>query len=251
MRADLVGYVPGTIRSAVRRAANRFNVDIVRNPFPRRLAKLCALLGIRTLIDVGANSGQYATMVRAAGYEGHIVSCEPLSAPFAHLRANAARDPAWHTERLALGAEVGEVSVHIAGNSYSSSVLPMLDAHLDAAPESRYVADERAPMSTVDRLLTGYTHLPDQLMLKIDVQGYEWEVLLGAEQTLSRLAAVQVELSMTPLYDGQRLMGDIVDLLTSAGLEPWALEPGFCDSRTGRMLQCDGIFVRPAAVAAR
>lgn len=251
MSTDLTRYVPGGVRTMVKRAVNRLGVDIVRNPFPRRLAALCDLLDVRLVLDVGANSGQYATCLRDGGYRGEIVSCEPLSAPFRALRVRTASDPRWHAERLALGPADGTVSVHVAGNSYSSSVLPMLAAHLDAAPESRYVGTEDAPMSTVDALLARRGRPVEHTMLKIDVQGYEWEVLLGAARALGDLAAVQVELSMIPLYEGQRLMGDIVDLLAGHGLVPWSIEPGFSDPRTGRMLQCDGVFVRDSAVGGR
>lgn len=244
MPDDLAQYVPRGMRTVLRRTANRFGVDISRNPFPRRLAGLCGLLGVDDVLDVGANSGQYATFLRDAGYRGRIVSFEPLAEPARALRTAAARDPRWQVEQVALGAHAGQVAIHVAGNSYSSSALPMLDAHLSAAPESRYVGQETAPMTTVDDMVA--RHAPDlsRTLLKIDVQGYEWEVLAGAAATLSAVAAVQVELSLVPLYSGQRLMGDIVDLLVGTGLDLWSLEPGFRDPRNGRMLQCDGVFVR-------
>ncbi|OLR92298.1 hypothetical protein BJP25_22455 [Actinokineospora bangkokensis] len=232
------------MRTIAKRAALAVGVEITRNPFAKRLTALCDRLDVRAVLDVGANSGQYATFLRQAGFAGHIVSCEPVADAHAKLVRAAAADPAWHPERLALGPSAGEVEVNVSGNSYSSSVLPMLDAHRDAAPESAYVRTESAPMSTVDDLLGTYGYPPERTLLKIDVQGYEWEVLQGARAVLPALAAVQVELSLTPLYDGQRLMGDISDLLVAAGLELWAIEPGFCDPATGRMLQCDGVFVR-------
>ncbi|PWK89574.1 FkbM family methyltransferase [Lentzea atacamensis] len=232
----------------VKRTANRFGIDITRNPFPRRLATLCDLLDVRAVLDVGANAGQYATLLRDAGYRGEIVSCEPLAAPFAALSARAANDSRWHVEQFALGAEAGTVPVHVAANSFSSSVLPMLDAHLNAAPESRYVGVEESTMSTVDEMLARHGLDPARTLLKIDVQGYEWEVLRGAARSLSGLLAVQVELSTVSLYAGQRLMGDIVDLLVGHEFVQWTLEPGFSDPRSGRMLQCDGVFVRSSAV---
>lgn len=246
---DLARRLPPGLRTTLRRTVNRFGLDIVRDPFPRRIARLCALLGVADVFDVGANAGQYATFLRDAGYRGTIVSFEPLAQPARALGARAARDPRWLVEQVALGARPGQVSVHVAGNSYSSSVLPMLDAHLAAAPESHYVGAESATMSTVDDMVARHQPVLRRTLLKIDVQGYEWEVLTGAAGTLPSVAAVQVELSLVPLYSGQRLMADIVDRLTDAGLELWSLEPGFRDPRDGRMLQCDGVFVRAASIS--
>ena len=244
MATALLDYVPPTLRTIAKRAALAVGVEITRNPFSKRLAGLCDLLDVRAVLDVGANSGQYATGLRRSGFRGHIVSCEPVGDAHAKLVRAAAHDAAWHPERLAIGAEAGEVEVNVAGNSYSSSVLPMLASHLDAAPESGYVRTEKAPMSTVDALLETYGYPPERTLLKIDVQGYEWAVLEGAVRTLPRLAAVQVELSLVPLYEGQRLIGDVTDLLERNGLALWGLEQGFTDPATGRMLQCDGVFVR-------
>lgn len=236
-------FVPRSMRPTIRRTANRLGFEINRYPFSRRLAALCAEFGVEAVLDVGANSGQYATMLRDAGYRGLIVSCEPLSEPTDALRSKADRDPSWRVEQVAVGAEKCTTSVHVAGNSYSSSILPMLPAHLLAAPESAYIAEEAAQMSTVDALCREYGLVPDRTLLKIDVQGYEWDVLAGADEVLPTLAAVQVELSIVPLYEGQHLMPAVVDALAGYGLELWALEPGFSDPR-GRMLQCDGVFAR-------
>ncbi|WP_285507005.1 FkbM family methyltransferase [Actinokineospora sp. NBRC 105648] len=244
---SLLVSVPAQLRHLAKRAALRCGVEISRNPFSRRLAVLCERLDVRAVLDVGANSGQYATFLRQSGFRGEIVSCEPVGDAYAKLERAAALDPGWHAERLALGERPGEVEVNVAGNSYSSSVLPMLASHLDAAPESGYVRVERAEMSTVDDVLARRGLRPEHTLLKIDVQGYEWEVLAGATAVLPRLAAVQAELSLTPLYAGQRLIGDITDLLSRHGLVLWAIEPGFCDPATGRMLQCDGVFVREGA----
>jgi hypothetical protein len=85
------------------------------------------------------------------------------------------------------------------------------------------------------------------LFLKIDVQGFEPQVLEGAARLLDRTQGVQLELSLAPLYEGQTLFLPLVDWLAKKGFELWALIPGFIDNKTGRMLQVDGIFFRPDA----
>ncbi|MEA5362328.1 FkbM family methyltransferase [Amycolatopsis sp., V23-08] len=242
MPQDLARLVPPPMRALLKRTVNRFGLEVSRDPFARRLVRLCDALGVRSVVDVGANSGQYARLLRSAGYDGRILSCEPLAVPFGMLHAAATGDAAWDTVRTALGRETGRVTVHVAGNSYSSSVLDMLPAHVDAAPDSRCVGHEDVPMTTVDDLLGG--EVTEPVLLKMDVQGYEAEVLAGAEKTLPSLSIVQAELSLVPLYGAQPLMDEIVRHLDDRGFAVWSLEPGFRDARTGRMLQCDGIFVR-------
>ena len=90
---------------------------------------------------------------------------------------------------------------------------------------------------------------PDRTLLKVDTQGFEAQVLDGAGPLLGRLAAISLELSFVPLYEGQQLFDDLVTRLRDAGYVLYALEAGFGDRRTGRMLQCDGLFVRAERVA--
>ena len=89
------------------------------------------------------NTGQFVQDLRASGYHGHIISFEPLSDAHATLVATAAADPLWDVvERCAAGASDGSAEINIAGNSYSSSLLPMLDLHRKAAPGSAYKGTE-------------------------------------------------------------------------------------------------------------
>jgi hypothetical protein len=81
-------------------------------------------------------------------------------------------------------------------------------------------------------------------MLKIDTQGYEMAVLRGAEKMLPRLAGVQLELSLAPLYEGQTLYLELIDWLRARGFDLWSVIPGFVDPSSGRMLQFDGVFFR-------
>ncbi|MEU5695936.1 FkbM family methyltransferase [Actinosynnema sp. NPDC020468] len=247
---DLARHVPPAVRARIRKAATRAGIAITRNPFPHRLVRLTGLLGVTTVLDVGANSGQYAALLRESGYTGALVSCEPLAAPFADLRQACARDRLWSAHRVALGEREGEVRINVAANQgASSSVLDMLPAHAGAAPEARFTGVETARMTTVDKLV-GELRLPaERTLLKVDVQGYEAHVLAGAQRSLKSLAAVQLELSLVELYQGQLLMDELVDALAGHDFALWGLEPGFSDPRTGRMLQCDGVFVRNGLVS--
>ena len=172
------------------------------------------------------------------------MSFEPLSTAHRELAAAAASDPLWSVhERCALGDRQGLVALNVAGNSVSSSILEMAAAHAAAAPDSAYVGHEETALVTLDAVAQKYlggTHRP---FLKIDTQGFEWQVLTGAEQTLPSIHGVLCELSLVVLYEGQHLWREMIDRLEAAGFTLWGLQPGFMDRR-GRNLQSDAIFFR-------
>jgi FkbM family methyltransferase len=240
------------VKNATRSTLRRIGLDVIRyNPqksHEAALAKLLAAREIDTVLDIGANQGQYATMVRRAGFRGKIISFEPLPEAHSKLTQAAARDPLWTVApRMALGDHDGTLLMHVAGNSASSSALPMLDAHLRAAPESAYIGSEKVRVSKLDGVAEELRVGGQNLFLKIDVQGFEPQVLRGAERLLDRIQGVQLELSLVPLYEGETLFLSLVDSLAGKGFELWALIPGFIDNETGRTLQVDGIFFRPDA----
>jgi FkbM family methyltransferase len=229
---------------ALRRVLYRRRLDLVSDPLPVRVATMLDHLRLDTVLDVGANIGQYASALRASGYRGKIVSCEPLSDAFEHLQRRSAGDPAWTALRTAVGAEPGTLEINVSANSYSSSLLPMTSAHSDAAPGSEFVRRERVPVTTVADLVREQGIDPSRTLLKVDTQGYEPQVLDGAGSLVGRVAAIALELSFVPLYEGQQLFDELVDRLRRAGYSLYGLEAGFSDPRTGQMLQCDGLFVR-------
>jgi FkbM family methyltransferase len=240
----------GLIRNNVKRLVRRAGVDVVRypgrNPAHAR-ARLLRHLGVDLVFDVGANCGQYGDELRDHGYGGRLVSFEPLSEPFERLRRRADRDGRWEAVRVALGESEGTSLVNVAGNSYSSSLLPMLPAHVAADSTSAYIGQEAAAVVTLDSVFDRYAAGSACPFLKIDAQGYERQVLAGSEAVLPRLVGVQVELSLVALYEGAMSFEDGLDLMRDAGLTLVRLDSVFEDAVTGRLLQCDGTFVRDPA----
>jgi len=202
-------------------------------------------LGIQLVFDVGANDGSFARQTRQAGYRGKIVSFEPLPEAHARLQAAASSDPQWIVHpRIALGSAEGTTRINIAGNSYSSSILPMLSSHSSAAPESAYVGVVDTEITTLDAVFQRYRSADDKAFLKIDTQGFETEVLAGATKSLDSIGGVQLEMSIVPLYESQDLYRHFLDFFESRGFLLWNLEPGFHDGHTGQLLQFDAVFVR-------
>lgn len=202
-------------------------------------------LQIDLIFDVGANAGQTGEELFGSGFPGRVVSFEPLAAAHAELAHKASLHPRWTAHpRAAIGAAPGEVTIHVAANSVSSSVLPMLQSHLDAAAGSQTVDTEAVAVVRLDDVAGVYLQGAKAAMLKVDTQGFEWDVLDGAALTLEKVAAVQLELSLVPLYGGQRLWRDYVDRMDAEGFQLYFAYPAFTNEHTGQTLQWDGLFVR-------
>ncbi|CAJ1003482.1 MULTISPECIES: FkbM family methyltransferase [Brevibacillus] len=231
------------LKHAVRTALDTRNFDWVFRQFPNR-SQLIAHKRIALVLDVGANTGQFASKLRQQGYRGRIVSFEPLSKEFAQLQQLASSDPHWDCKQVALGSTEGQAIINIAGNSYSSSLLPMLDRHVIGAPDSRYVGRETIVITRLDTLLPSLIHAHERVYLKLDVQGYELEVLKGAQRTLPHVDILEMELSLVPLYQHQLLYPAMIDYVDRLGFDLLYLERDFADYTTGEVLQVNGIFVR-------
>ena len=221
---------------------SRFNP--AANPVARK-RRLLQTFAIDVILDVGANTGQFAQQLREdLGFAGRIISFEPLSLAFQVLRENSRRDSKWDVRNCALGDKEEEHAINIAGNSYSSSMLDMLPAHLVAAPESCYVSSEKIVIHTLDGLLDQLCSPADSIFLKIDTQGYESKVLRGAENSLARIATIQLEMSLLPMYSGEAPFAELHSLLGKKGYSLVSVEPAFVDGVTGQVLQVDGLYHR-------
>jgi FkbM family methyltransferase len=211
----------------------------------RRFVKQLESHRVNVIFDVGANSGQYTAGLRKAGYKGRIISFEPLSQPFSALKRKASGDPLWECRKYGLGEVDGKISINVAGNAgQSSSVLPMLKRHQDAYPPANYIGTEDVPIYRLDSVTPEILQPTDVGFLKIDVQGFEKQVLAGSKSTLNRCIGMQLELSFLPLYEGSMLIPEALDLAYSLGFTLTGLLPCFTDPRNGQMLQADGIFFR-------
>ena len=232
------------LRDLLRRAGIEVHRRTIHNSTEVQLARLLRETGIDLVLDVGANAGQYAAGLRILGYAGRIVSFEPLSTAHAQLGRAALRGGWEVAPRMAIGEADGDITINLAGNSVSSSILDMLPTHANAAPGSAYVSSETVPLRRLDGVAGEYMAGARRILLKIDTQGYEDRVLAGAAGVLDRFAAIQTELSLVPLYEGQTLFDEMRRRIEAAGFELYAVFPGYVDERTGQTLQLDGFFRR-------
>lgn len=190
-----------------------------------------------TVIDVGANKGQFSRAAAMAFPGARIIAFEPQAEVAAVWRRNLADVPDAEVHACALGAEPGTVTFHPHEYSLSSSVLPVAGSSM-AAEE---LASIEVPVRTLDEALAGEA-LAGPVLLKLDVQGYELEVLRGGGRTLGQVDALVVELAFERHYEGQPLFGAVQAELTTLG---WALELPLDVRRdgSGALVEMDGLFL--------
>ncbi|HKW67408.1 MAG TPA: FkbM family methyltransferase [Terriglobales bacterium] len=205
---------------------------------------------VTAVFDVGASTGGFASHLFDAGFDGRVISFEPLTRSHGELLRAARGNTRWIVAPpVAIGSQQGTGAINISAHVGSSSLLPMLSAHLAVVPSSGFIGKEIVQVTTLDDAASNFLAGDEVVFIKIDVQGFESEVLKGARRTLARAAGVHIELSFVPLYEGQSLFRDTWDHLSSLGFELWAFSPAFTDSTTGRMLQIDGVFFRDVRAA--
>ncbi len=237
------------IRQLVKKLIQRTGYDLIKfPPLPESTIRRRAFFKTEmfdVIIDIGANIGQFAQYTRnQLKFENKIISFEPLTSAFESLKLNASKDPKWAIFNCAIGNELGKKEINIAGNSFSSSLLEMLPAHLDAAPHSKYERKEWIEVKPLDSFLETAFKKTEKIFLKIDTQGFEKQVLDGAKESLKFISTIQLEMSLVPLYQGELVFREMYPILMGLGYTLIDFEAGFTDPTTGRLLQIDGIFQR-------
>jgi FkbM family methyltransferase len=211
------------------------------------LRRFIAHFGVDCVLDVGANAGQYARMLRKdVGFSGTILSFEPNPAIFAKLEAAARADPHWHAFQIALSDRDGEAQFNImAADQFSSLNAP--DAGLEPIFATRNRV-ERSVAVPCRRLETLLPELPQAvaaraLLLKMDTQGHDAAVVAGAGAALRRMIGVQSELAVRPLYVGATDWQAMVARMGEAGFVPNAV---FANNKGHfpLLVEMDGLFVR-------
>ena len=236
-----MGITSGLRSNSLARSAREFFTRIGSNgdsPFTSIVRNL-EKFDVTNVIDVGANVGQFGLDIRRHGFEGQIVSYEPVKETFVSLSQTIKQHQPWKALQLGLGAAESERTINISGNAgLSSSILEMGSLHLENFPGSLTVGKQNISISTIDKQLEVLGLRPQEIMLKIDVQGFEAEVLKGASQSLSKIPLCYLEVSITPLYEGEISFLPILIELSKFGHEVIDVFRGI-KAKDGRLLQLD------------
>ena len=220
--------------------------ELVRFEF---LVALLSKLDVDTLIDVGANDGHFGSRLRRHGFHGQLLSFEPAPGVYQRLARRSAADRRWDVSRVALGdREETAVLNLMAATGFNSFLKPNSLALRLFEAGTEIKGEVRVSVDRLDRILP--ILFPDsdrqRMFLKIDTQGYDLNVLRGAGGQLESIVGVQVEMVMTPLYEGAPHYDDVVEFLEARGFALIAAFPVTWDSSEPRALEYDGIFLRKA-----
>lgn len=210
----------------------------------KRRMDLIKLHRIDTVIDVGASTGGYGRVMRSIGYKGNIISFEPIEKSYLKLKTYCSKDKKWKAYHYALGEHNGQAVIYISGNYDSSSILEMRESHIKSSPHSKVIGAENIEIRTLDSIFNEINEYSNNILLKVDTQGYEKQVLDGAMTSLPQIKGIQIEMSFEELYSGQMLYKDLNKFIEEQGYTLCLIEAGFCDPLTGKLLQSDLTYYR-------
>lgn len=218
--------------------------------FPRGpVAEHLTGLGIDTVVDVGANEGQYARQLREYGFTGRIISFEPGAAAFAALQRAAAGDPGWTCHPCACGREHTTMELGVSAHSVFSSLRPVRPDTVALASDAGVVRREQVEVRRLDELWETLALDGRRVWVKSDTQGSDRDVLDGLGARLASVSGVQIEMSVVPLYDGQPPWTDMIAWLEHEGFTLSSVIPGFRDPERWRLMEMDGLFVNQRPLA--
>lgn len=211
----------------------------------RQLTLLLTHQEVDLVLDVGANTGQYAKRLRRDGYTGRILSFEPLPDLHAGLVATAEADRDWIiAPPMALGAASGTATLQRSAESDMSSLRYQTALLERLSPSSAVIEEVPVRVERLDRVVPTLADAK-RPFLKLDIQGGEADALDGAAALLPTLTGLQIEMSLVPCYEGEADFRSMTDRLHRLGFDLAMVLPGYFDGKVCRQLQVDGVFLRP------
>lgn len=227
----------------LRKIVRKFGFDF--HKFRPQASKLDYLrtLNINTVLDIGANIGQFAKEIRRIIPEAYVYSFEPVKECFEELNANMRDDKAFKSFNFALGKKEKAAIINKSSYTPSSSFLIMSNIHKDLFPFAQDHSKEKVTIKKLDDIATDL-NLEKEILIKVDVQGFEDKVLSGGINTFSGAKVVLLETSFTPLYEGQPTFDNLYEKLKSLGFKYYGNLQQKVNKYTGEIISEDSIFIR-------
>ena len=228
----------------IRKLLNSLGYEIVKRESilsPFSIHKWITKLDIKTIIDVGANEGQFINSINRILPGKKIFAFEPIKVCYDKLVSNTK-----HLNVTAfncgLSDHSGKSEINISENFVSSSILPIENLTTSLYPESHYVNKQTIELKRLDDVLAG-VDIATNILLKIDVQGYEQKVIAGSVNILKNIAVLIIEFSYQPLYADQWLFDDTYKYFTSIGFKFVGIADQVNSKTSGVPIYGDAIFV--------
>jgi FkbM family methyltransferase len=236
----------------IRKLVNRLGYDVVRFPnrrgFEYHLSQLFDFLHIDTVLDVGANHGQYATSLRALGYDGWIYSYEPVKSIFDSLSAQMTGDNRWRGFNFALGEAEDRKPINVAaGDGQASSFLTFNDDGPERWGDAHKVARmEEVEVHRLDGVISEIIgeRSDARIYLKLDTQGLDLSILRSAGNQMPRILGLQAEIAAHHFYEGMLPFGDAINGFQELGFEITGIFPLSREFDNLRVIEFDFVFMR-------
>jgi FkbM family methyltransferase len=209
----------------------RLKLDIVRissqQTLMAHLLRVFQTYGIDTVLDVGANEGQFARLIRKWGYSGEIHSFEPVKSSYSKLSEHASRDRAWRVHNFALGNKPGTAKINVLHSSTLSSMLNINSfATRKWVDDTQFSHQEEVTVRTLDDFIADHDGIANKrIFLKLDTQGYDLEVFRGADRSLDQVCCLLSEVSLIPIYDGMPTYLEALSAYQSRGFSISGIYP--------------------------
>ncbi len=217
----------------------KFGLDVRKYRPESNRTKLWQELGIQSIIDIGANTGQFAKDIRKEIPNAKIISFEPIKDSFAELCQNMADDTNFQAFNVAIGEKNQKTEINRSSYSPSSSLLKMSETHKTLYPHTRGQSFEEIEVKRLDDLTLD---LAGEILIKVDVQGFEDRVIVGGRQTFAKARAIILEISFVELYQGQPSFDTLHEMVKSLGFEYRGSIQSKVEKATGKIIFEDGLF---------
>jgi len=249
-----VNYFSNNMISVLKQLSNRFfkcfgyQIKSIQQLPSENLLGITKRYDIRTILDAGANEGQFATWSRKFFPEAAIYSFEPVESTFKKLKGIAKEKHRWDVFQVALSDTCEDRQIfHHLNHPSSSSLHESTPVVLALFPETEEKLIETVSCVTLDHWLNkSNITLKEDILLKLDVQGHENCVLKGAKDVLAMTSVVITEVIVGSLYREQARFADIVYLLSESGFQfQGVLEHGF--DQSGSVISLDAVFIKDSS----
>lgn len=208
---------------------------------------------IKTVLDIGANTGQFAEEIRKSLPDAFIYSFEPLGDCFKKLESDRKNDSKFKAFNFAIGDQDSSSTINRSSYSLSSSLLPMADSHKELFPHTKDSVPEKIEVRKLDSIISqisskssGDSKNPFQkeILIKVDTQGYEDKVIAGGKETFSKAKVILIEASFVRLYENQPLFDDIYQQLKVLGFSYHGALHQKINPKKGEVIFEDAIFLK-------
>jgi FkbM family methyltransferase len=229
-----------SVRAQIEKLLRKIDYELLNSP---ALVKLLEAQKIDVVLDVGANIGQFGQKLREQGYRGRIVSFEPIKSVFDTLKSVAGADGHWEAYNYALGATPAQSPIRVSEATVYSSMLDQTSGAKQFDQSSKVVREEIVEIKRLDDIFASFKG--HNIFLKIDTQGFEQEVLNGAQLSLKGILCVQMELPIVHLYQGVWSLPEALIYMSKRGFIVAQVRPiNFENPEQVALLEIDCVFRR-------